>query len=152
MDGTLALGQCQANASAALSRLSPEKLLLLGLQLLTKNSAAKVPCAVVQPRLQKSESNHQGSPQSPKSSPQASPPSSPEQQQVPTSSGSRKRRRGDNTELSNEEKREKRLERNLQIFYFRSTKVHLYFPHNFQEIDEQSGSTECQRQEERLCR
>ena len=94
-----------SQAAGTLSQLTPEKLLLLGLQLLSKNSA-KVPCAVVQPRLQSKSSDETGSPQSPvKVKEVHSNPTSP-QQQVPTNQ--RKRKRGGNSELTEAEKREKR--------------------------------------------
>jgi hypothetical protein len=102
-----------AAAQAALSKLSPQ-LLLLGLRLLANNNTAagKVACAVVQPRPHQGKSGGSG-PTSPAGSDapgknQQSPPSSPEQnQQVPQSAG-RKRRREERQELSDEEKREKR--------------------------------------------
>lgn len=111
------------NALTALSKLTPE-LLLLGLQLLSKNVAASVPpCAVVQPRPQTKAtgSNSPSSPplKPPVKSPQqqtSSSPSSPsdvQHQQVPQSTQAaavqgRKRKRGETEELSDNEKREKR--------------------------------------------
>ena len=103
-------------AAAALTKLTPE-LLLLGLRLLAKNGAAgKTPCAVVQPRphdLPPQQANNPGSPDSACSPPLkrhsgSPPPSSPEQnQQVPRYSG-RKRKRGESEELTDDQKREKR--------------------------------------------
>lgn len=94
-----------SQAKGTLSQLTPEKLLLLGLQLLSKNSA-KVPCAVVQPRLQSKSPNETGSPPSPvKVGEVQSDPASP-QQEVPANP--RKRKRGSNSELTEAEKREKR--------------------------------------------
>ena len=116
MEAEVHKSKAGAAAAAALTKLSPE-LILLGLQLLAKNNTAgKIPCAVVQPRPQDSFSpaavNNNSNPVSPDaSSPlksQGSPPSSPEQnQQVPRYSG-RKRKRGEAEELSDEQKREKR--------------------------------------------
>ena len=111
-------GKLEASAAAALSKISPEKLLLLGLQLLSKNNVPGVPRAVVRPRPQaKSESNPLPSPPH-LSRPlvmesKLSPPSSPEEhQQVPQSAtqciNRRKRKRGESEELSLDKKREKR--------------------------------------------
>ena len=102
-----------AAAQAALSKLTPE-LLLLGLRLLsnTTSGGSKLPCATVQPRPQQSRSpsatsSGPGSPEA--DSPlKASPPSSPEQNQQVPRSGGRKRKRGESEELSEEQKREKR--------------------------------------------
>jgi hypothetical protein len=109
-------GQLENDADVALSKLSPEKLLLCGLQLLSKINASNVSLAAVQPRLQsKLEILNPGSP--PLSStllrePQNTPPSSPEEHQsVPQSdpaNGRKRKRRGDNSELSVNERREKR--------------------------------------------
>jgi hypothetical protein len=102
-------------AAAALTKLTPE-LLLLGLRLLAKNGAAgKTPCAAVQPRPHdlppQQQANNPGSPDSacsPLKRHSGSPPSSPEQnQQVPLYSG-RKRKRGESEELTDDQKREKR--------------------------------------------
>lgn len=102
------LEQSQTGANGALAKLSPEKLLLLGLQLLSKST---VPCAIIQPQplLQSKPESDPGSPTLLREPPNT-PPSSPEQhQQVPTSGASgRKRKRGDTSELSIGEKREKR--------------------------------------------
>jgi hypothetical protein len=99
-------------AAAALTKLTPE-LLLLGLRLLAKNGAArKTPCAVVQPRPHDLPPQQAGSPDSAcsplKRHSGSPPPSSPEQnQQVPRYSG-RKRKRGESEELTDDQKREKR--------------------------------------------
>ena len=106
-------GKLQNGADVSLSKLSPEKLLLRGLQLLSKiNASSSVP---FQPRLQsKSEVLSPGSPLSSMllKDPQNTPPSSPEQNQsVPQSqpaSGRKRKRRGDNSELSSNERMEKR--------------------------------------------
>lgn len=102
------LEQSQAGTNEVLSKLSPEKLLLLGLQLLSKNNGSKPPSTVVQPRLESKLETAPGSPPSPDSH-QNTPPSSPEQlQQVPKDNNGRKRKRGENSQLTNNEKREKR--------------------------------------------
>jgi hypothetical protein len=98
-------------AAAALTKLTPE-LLLLGLRLLAKNGAAgKTPCAAVQPRphdLPPQQADSPDSDCSPLKRHSGSPPSSPEQnQQVPLYSG-RKRKRGESEELTDDQKREKR--------------------------------------------
>ena len=94
-------------ASGAGPQLVSEKLFLLGLQLLARNTA-KIPCAVVQPRLQSKTSvsgNDAESPQSPLKPDPVNIPTSP-QQHVPD--GSRKRKRGAGSELTGVERREKR--------------------------------------------
>ena len=107
-----------AAAAAALTKLTPE-LLLLGLQLLAKNNAGgKTPCAVVQPRPHDpppapqvhNSSSNPGSPDasSPVKSCQGSPPSSPEQNQQVPRYGGKKRKSGESEELTDEQKREKR--------------------------------------------
>lgn len=115
MEAEVHKSKAGAAAAAALTKLSPE-LILLGLQLLAKNNTArKIPCAVVQPRpqdLSPAAVNNNSNPVSPNAiSPLksgGSPPSSPEQnQQVPRYTG-RKRKRGETEELSEEQKREKR--------------------------------------------
>ena len=86
-------GQPQANAQP-----SPDKnLLLLGLQLL--NKGLRLPCAVVQPRIQtrpspQREEETEESPQSP--------------EKLEKAPGSRKRKRNLNNDLSETERREKR--------------------------------------------
>lgn len=86
-------GQPQANA-----QLSPDKnLLLLGLQLL--NKGLRLPCAVVQPRIQT-----RPSPQREEET-EETPPSPEKQEKVP---GNRKRKRNLNNDLSETERREKR--------------------------------------------